>query len=193
MIHLAAANYGALRPVVSGASSVIAAGGAVALSWRSRAKWEPSEEDLSKGPQKVGGLVAAVLIAILWLESKSSPRSHFVVSLTIATTVVCVVALIAYSFLISMQTFTLITASNEIAKSQKIIGGFILTRKAREILRERQDLTVQDLFEGTAFDVDKVWTRPSRAIAKSLFVVCYLALTVSGTVALAGAAILAGG
>lgn len=193
MIFLADSNYGALQPVVSDAGSIIAAGGAIALAWRGRFNWEPSEQDVSGGPQKVGGLVAAILIVILWVSAHGSPRSQFLVPLVVGTAAICVVALCAYSFLIGLQTYTRIGVVDGHAQNQKIIGGFALTAQARKILNERSDLTVQGLFEGSAYDVDRVWTRPSRAAAKVLFVVCYLSLAISGTVALAAAAILISG
>jgi hypothetical protein len=190
MIFLAVSNYGVLRHVVSGASSIIAAGAAIALTWRGRAKWEPSEEDIRQGPQRVGGLVAAIFIAVLWFENKSSPKSHLLISVAIIGAAICVLTLLAYSFLIASKTLTLKYVVNGVVKERKIIGGFRRTANTKTVLKERKNLTMQELFAGTAYDVDKVWTPRSRAVAKVIFVACYLALTVSGTVALAGAAML---
>lgn len=190
MISLAVSNYGVLRPVVSGAGSIIAAGAAIALTWRGRAKWEPSEEDVKEGPQRVGGLVAAIFIAILWFENKGSPKSHLLIFVAIIGAAICVVTLLVYSFLIAMKTFTLKRVVNGAVKEQKIIGGFKRTANTKTELKKHGNLTMQDLFAGTAYDADKVWTPRSRAVAKVIFVACYLVLTVSGTVALAGAAML---
>lgn len=195
MIPLAGSDYGVLQPVVSDAGSLVAATVAIASTWRGRAKWEPSEEDVSAGPQRVGGLVAAILIAVLWFQTNGSSKGHrFLIPLVIILAIVCVASLCLYSFLIAMQTYEKQRVlPNGTLRKQKVIGGFALTRRAKSTMAEREDLTIQDLFEGSAYDVDRVWTRQSRAIAKLLFVLCYLGLTVSGTVALAGAAILVGG
>jgi hypothetical protein len=38
------------------------------MGFRGRAKWEPSEEDVSAGPQKVAALITAVGIVIIWVR-----------------------------------------------------------------------------------------------------------------------------
>jgi hypothetical protein len=193
MTFLADSNYGVLQPVVSDAGSIMAAGGAIALAWRGRTAWEPSEEDLSGGPQKVGGLIGAILIVILWVYAHGSPKDHFLIPLIIAAAVTCFVALCAYSFLIAVQTYSRVSVVDGKAKAEKVVGGFVLKPEAKEIKKKHAGLTVQRLLEGSAYDVDRVWTRPSRALAKLLFVVGYLGLVISGTVALASAAILISG
>lgn len=47
---------------------------------------------------------------------------------------------------------------------------------------------MQRLLEGAAYEIDKVWSRPSRQLAKTSFVLAYLGLTISGTIALAAGA-----
>jgi hypothetical protein len=92
-----------------------------------------------------------------------------------------------------MQTYTQVCAVDGVISSRKIIGGFVLTAQAKKKMRNAEVPTVQQFFEGSAYDVDRLWSRFSRSSAKLLFVVCYLALTISGTVALASAALLIGG
>ena len=76
-------------------------------------------------------------------------------------------------------------------EEKNVIGGFNLTDNAHEVIKSHK-LTVQKFFAGTAYDSDEVWTRPSQALAKQLFVVGYIGLVASGTIALAVAAILIG-
>lgn len=196
LLDVAANHYGVLQPVVSTAGSIMGAGVAIGLTFRKRAKWEPSEEDIRKGPERVGGLVGAILIAILYFETKNSSKSsgdhRLLIILAIAGVAVCVAALLAYGFLTSLQTYTQVCAVNGVISNRKIIGGFALTPQAKENMGKARVPTVQQFFEGSAYDVDRVWTRTSRSWAKLLFVVFYLALTISGTVALASAAILLG-
>jgi hypothetical protein len=75
------------------------------------------------------------------------------------------------------------------SKKIKIIGGLRLTKTAREMI-DKRNLTVQKYFEGTAYDVDIVWTRSSRAFSKILFVLVYIGLVFCGTVGLATLAII---
>jgi hypothetical protein len=56
----------AFDQIVADAGALIAAAGAILVSWKGRARWEPWEEDVPKGPQQVAGLVTAVAIGVLW-------------------------------------------------------------------------------------------------------------------------------
>jgi len=47
-------------------------------------------------------------------------------------------------------------------------------------------------YKGVANDPDRVWSRLSRGLSKSLFVLAYLLFTVAGTTALASVGILVG-
>jgi hypothetical protein len=94
VIPLAATEeYGPLSDVVAAAGSIIAASGAIALAWRGRTKWEPSEQDLDKGPQKVGGLLAAVLISVLWFQTVTGNSQPPLGFLAILLSDICLVSL----------------------------------------------------------------------------------------------------
>ena len=101
-----------------------------------------------------------------------------------------VIFLLAYGFLVATQTFEIIySPSANKYTTKNIIGGFWLTKEALSLKKKHKVTSTQEFLKGAEYDVDKVWSRPSRALAKLLFVVCYLGLTVSGTLALACAAI----
>jgi hypothetical protein len=191
VIIVAATKYGALAPLVSTVGCLVAAAGAIGLAWRGRARWEPSEEDVATGPQKVGGLVAAVAIAVLWASANNSDSDGLLVRLAISLAALAVGALLAYSFVISTQTYevVIVPARGADPVTRKVIGGFKLTKNAKRVAADRP-LTTQDILAGNQYDVDRVWTRSSLALAKVIFVACYLALTVSGTIAIASAAML---
>jgi hypothetical protein len=183
-------NYGSLSDVVSAAGSIIAAALAIAQGWRKRARFEPSEEDIPKAPERVGGLVTAVIIGILWLQTRFALDVGFLTKLAIALLIACVAFLCIYGFLVGMQSYEIIFApSRNTVGSRKIIGGFWLRRHGKNMKRE-EHITTQELLAGAAYDPDKVWSRISRNLAKTAFVICYLGLTVSGTVALACVAII---
>jgi len=182
-------NYGALADVVAGAGSLSAVAVAVRMSFMGRASWEPCEQDVPAGPQKIGGFVSALAIAIIWVcarDANSKMSTHLVV-IAILFGVATVFFLIAYGFLIGTMTFTR-PGSTKKKKEEKIIGGFCLTLSAS--VAKASGLTIQEFFDRGSHKPDYVWTRSSRALAKQMFVVAYLGLVSSGTIGLATASIL---
>lgn len=190
MILAQRSDYGSLAPLVKTAGTLMSATIAIGLSWRRRARWEPAEEDLAGGPARVAGLLTAVGIALIWSQLANREHLSLLLRLALWFAGVCVLSLLLYGALISTMTYTKVIspAANQ-TKEQKIVGGFVLTPRAREVIRTRQ-LTVQRAFEGALYDADEIWTRGSRALAKGLFVLCYATLVVSGSIALTCAAIL---
>ena len=176
-------EFGPLTGLVGTVGSIFAAGVAIALTWRGRARWEPSETDIAKGPERVGGLVTAVLIVILFVVTRPQGSVGLLPVLAILLLVVCVASLLAYSYITGTNTY------DDAKRDRKIIGGFKLTPRAKREMRARK-LTEQRFFGTVDFDPDEVWPRSSRSLAKLVFVALYLLLVVSGTVAIAAAAIL---
>jgi Ca2+/H+ antiporter len=185
-----ATEYGPLSNLVATAGAVIAAGAAIAFAWRGRMNWEPSEDDIPKGPQKVGGLIAAVTIVVIWSQYFEVSHLPQVKDIAWVLLGITVLSLLAYILLVTTQTYTkIVSPEANRTEKRKIIGGFWLTTEAKRIKRQKK-VTVQELLKGAAYDEDKVWSRLSRALSKICFVLCYLGLTVCGTVALASAAMI---
>jgi hypothetical protein len=179
-------DYGALGTIVATAGSIMAAGTAIGYSWRGRIQqWEPSEQDLPKGGQKVGGLVAAGLVVLLWSEMRDATDVPALNRLIIGSLAITLVFLLLYSFLVGTQKYTRWEGTK---KAYTVIGGYRLTPIARK-KRNENGAPVQQVFKGLEYDPDRVWTRGSRQLAKTSFVLLYIGLTVSGTVALASAAV----
>jgi hypothetical protein len=176
-------EFGPLTGLVGTVGSIFAAGVAIALTWRGRARWEPSETDIAKGPERVGGLVTAVLIVILFVVTRPAGSSGLLPALAIFLLVVCVASLLAYSYITGTNTY------DDVKNGRKIIGGFKLTPRAKREMRVGK-LTEQRFLSVVDSDPDEVWPRSSRSLAKLVFVALYLLLVVSGTVAIAAAAIL---
>lgn len=186
-------EYGPLTQLVSSAGSIMAAAGAIILSFKGRARWEPSEEDIPKGPQKVAGLAVAVVIAVLTTTARPE-RQGMLASLAVASAAASVLFLLVYGYLVGLHTYKkvlVVDATNGRTVDSKIIGGFRLTENARETI-EKQRVTVQRFLEGVAYDPDEVWTRPSRVIIKQLFVAAYIGLIGFGAVGLSAASLLLG-
>jgi len=166
-------TYGPFQTLVSGVGSLTATVAAIALGFRKRASWEPSDQDVESGPQRVGSLLAAVVIAILWTQFREPSHAVELSRLAIALAVGCAMFLLAYGFLIGTQTYHIQQTSAGGLTRRNIIGGFALTDKARREAEE-QHLTIQQILERFDYDCDRVWPRPSRSLAKLLTVVFYL-------------------
>jgi hypothetical protein len=182
---MVAADYGPLTDVVATAGAVAAAGGAIAFSWKGRASWEPSEQDVQAGAQKVGGLIASVLIALMWASWRNGKHIGTLETTALVLLALTLIFLLIYGYLVGVQTYTV---QRHDGTTEHIIGGFWLTSEAKKS-RAKHNVTIQELLEGAAYDVNKLWSPPSRQLAKSSFVLGYLGLTICGTVALAAAAI----
>jgi hypothetical protein len=179
-----APDYGPLKEVVTAGGSIIAAGGALFAAWRGRATFEPSAEDLPQGAQKVGGLLASLAIALMWVSWRDGRHNGSLVTTAIALGVLTFVFLIVYASLIGLMTYKVI----EIDGSEtRVVGGFWLCTAAKE--KKQAGETTQEILEGGAYDVEKLWSRGSRQLAKLAFITGYLGLAICGTVALAAAAI----
>jgi len=161
---------------------------AIALAWRRRSKWEPSEEDISGGPAKVGGLLAAVALAVIWSQLISPDKRDTLTSLALWAAAVTLACLLAYGFLVAVSTYRLQTPSSTLPKN--IIGGLWLTEEASKRLKKKPPRSLDELL--AEIGVERTWPRSSRALSKTLFVTMYLGLTVAGSVALtcAGALVL---
>lgn len=182
---VAADKFGPLADPVATAGAIIAASVAIGLAWRRRAKWEPSEEDIPRGGQRVGALIAGIAIALMYAEWRAAEHIPSLNKAAIVLGGLTLVALLVYAYLVNLQTYKVV---GESGPPSRVIGGFWLTSEARESKRQHHK-TTQELLAGAAYDVEKLWSRHSRGLAKLAFLVCYLALTVCGTVALTAAAI----
>jgi len=186
---LASTSYGGLSGLVSAAGSLIAAAGAITLSWKGRARWEPSEEDVPRAAQKVAGLLIAVLIVAIWYWLRTPAQAVAVTRLAIASAIACVSLLLFYGLLVAVLTYesTYVSRDGQ-PTSRKIIGGFWVTGRARDECRKGR--TLQETLRRASYDPDVVWPRLGRALAKLCFSLCYIGMVTGGSVSLAAGAIL---
>jgi ABC-type uncharacterized transport system substrate-binding protein len=188
-------DYGIFTDLVKGAGFLVSATTAIGLTWRGRARWEPSEEDIPRGPQKVAGLASAVALAFLWsfyADSSHLPGLKLISTWSVGS---CILGLIIYGYLISVQTYygphALSGPGVTDSPRRKIIGGLWLLPGPRRLARRTANpITTQEQLDNSDHNPDKIWSRPSRGLAKTTFVVFYLVLTVAGTVALTSASML---
>jgi hypothetical protein len=186
-------DYGVFAKIVAVSGTILAAGSAIGLGWRRRAKWEPIEQDVPAGPQKVGSLVSAVSIALLFAFLNDLKYAR-----TLGTTAAwclggTIVALVVYTLLFSIvYEKEAIAAGAQPPKTVrvKVIGGTWLTPVARAKLGFDGAETIQDLYDGAAYNKDRVWPKIAQQLAQALFILAYLGLVCAGTIALACASIL---
>jgi len=186
-------DYGVLSNIVTTAGSLVSATTALTLGWRGRASWEPSEQDISKGPQKVASLISAVSVALVWVYLRQPEQIDWTSKVTIFGAIFTASFLLLYGFVSATQTyFREIGDSSSDTKRENVIGGFSLVPEARDFIRDHKTVTLQEYFRIVSYDFDRVWKRSSRALAKQLFVLVYMGLTVSGTISIASASMLVG-
>lgn len=189
-------NYGIFTNIVANAGAIMAVVAALGLAWRGRTKWEPSEEDVPKAPQKVAGLLSAVAIAVVWASFQQPEHAPVLSMLALTLGLAALVCLCAYVFLVASLTYSQVRSKGpKVVDQHNIIGGFRYTEQSLQIINEKRRLgnappTPGELFKAAGYNPDRVWTRPSRAIAKVLTILFYVGLIATGTVALASAAIL---
>jgi len=201
-------NYGAFAPIVSAAGTIVAMGAALTLGWKGRAKWEPVEEDVSRAPQKVASLVAALMVVLIWAQWNDLRFKNELTTLVIKCSIALIASLVIYGLLNGLVYIAVRKKRGQPAASTeteeiKIIGGVWLNKNAKAHVGKpegpqsdgeppSQILTVQRMFSLAQYDKDELWSRPSQQLAKMLFTLSYLGLMISGTVALGSGAILTG-
>ncbi|SRR6266446_1265069 len=187
------ADYGVLTGLVGGIGALIAASTAIMLSFKGRQKWEPSEEDIPKGPVKVVGTLTAVGVGLLYYwasQLRYNENTYFWITIVCAFSLV--LGFLAYVILITVYTYERQIVVEGEMKEDKIIGGFWLTSQAREVQQQYPETknNIQRLLQGAAFNVDDVWPRVSRALAKVFFLLAYFTIIIGGCLALAAVAIM---
>jgi hypothetical protein len=186
-------GYGALGGIVAAAGSVMAAGGAITLAFKGRARWEPIEEDVPKAPAKAAALATAVCVVLIWAAARRRHDPGWLVPLCLGCLIATFVGMCLYVWLVQVHTFTAKFATGRRhAVCRKVIGGLWLTTDAKKAMLHRPDgpIPLQRLFEGAAYDKNLLWSGNSQFAAKLLFLVAFLALQVCGSLSLASAAIL---
>src|SRR5215471_20653937 len=104
-------NYGSLTGLVTTAGTLMSAALALGLTWKRRARWEPSEEDIPKGSQRVAGLLTAVATAIIWTQFATPSGIPVLTRVAISCGIASVVFLLLYGYLVSAQTYVVVRST----------------------------------------------------------------------------------
>lgn len=183
-------QYGALSQLVSVATSLVAAAGAIGLAWRGRAvpAWEPKDEEVPDGAQKVAGVLTAAAIAYEWAGLRKPGHATTLNVLLLVFGITTLLSLIIYGFLKGTRTVVAKVAQpNGGTRDVDVISGF--RPKDDHAARQLATDTIQNVFAGALYDPDRVWTRESRQLAKITILLSYIALMICGTLLLATAAL----
>ena len=171
------------------AASLLGAAATLTLTFKGPWKWEPAEEDLPMGLRKIGGLLGAIALAILYVRYYTPEHASFLTNLAVGLGALALVSFLIYGALIRIYIYIKKVADTPgKVRSYKIIGGLWLTAAARKALKKQP--VIQMIFEGAAYNEDAVWPRPARALSQVLFNLSYLGLVVGGMLALTTASML---
>jgi hypothetical protein len=173
-------NYGPFGQIVSVATGGIAAISAILVAWKRRASWEPTEEEVPTGGQKVSAVMALVALVYVYVSINRDNLSKFVTA-EVSFGIALLISLLIYVFLISTCTY-------QGDASKKIVGGLWTTTFARNELANSAGETLQGLLRRSAFERDRIWSRAAQASAKVLFMLAYVGIIFCGTVAVTLAA-----
>jgi hypothetical protein len=167
----------------------MSAAGVLAATWKKRAPWEPVVDDIPNGPQRVGGLLSALGIALLW-GNRSNLDTASLTNAAIVLGIVCGVSLLFYVLLVTSFVYVKkVAVGPQQVRDEKIVGGFWLLPG---VIQHRKGRTLQRILETREHDPDAIWSRLSRALVKICFILAYFGLSAGGTVALAAASLLVG-
>jgi hypothetical protein len=190
---MAFADYGVFAQTVAAGGTIAATAAALRLTFKGRARWEPAEEDIPRGAQKVCGLLICVFIATIWYKFMISKTLSADRLITLAWSCAggALASLLGYGILVGVYVYYREVATSPRRTRQiNIIGGFWLTPEGRRSYRANAPLSKQNLLKGAAYDPDLVWPRISRALARQSFLVAYIALVGFGTLAFTAASML---
>ncbi|HYE24709.1 MAG TPA: hypothetical protein VEG32_05865 [Clostridia bacterium] len=189
-------DFGIFAPIVAAGGTIIAMGFALAVAWKGKSDWEPVEEDFPKLLRRIGGTVSACIVALIWVQWYGVGHMRTLTSLAAWCLGGLIASAIVYIMLYSVvykavRVLPNTSRANPRTEEVRVVGGLWLRESAKKRLnRKGGPETVQELFEGAAYDKDLLWDKSVQQLSKALFAIGYLGLTTTGTVALGVTSIL---
>jgi hypothetical protein len=180
-------NYGPFAPVVGYAGAIMAAGAALFLLWGGKMrKWRPPEEDLPGTAQTFVFLLCSVGMVLQWYFAVPDSLEWFLGSVALLATG-SVFCFLKYSGLLGTYIYIKrIATGPESVCEVRILGGRELRPEA-EKKRSERGVDVQRLLEGSAYNVDLLWSREALQWVKQRVILFFILTLVLGTSALTGA------
>jgi hypothetical protein len=177
-------EYGVFASIVAAAGSLAAAGAAITLAFKKRARWQPPEETVPAAVSRISALIAMIFIALIYVFYQTLGAG-----LLAFIAVACLIAaLYALTVAIKVNTNYSFFYPTRIESDRKL-GGDVLTNEAERITKQR-GLPQQQLFEDAQGNKDLVWTRSSQSSVQIRSTLSYIGLISFGTCALAAVSLL---
>lgn len=178
-------DYGDLAPLIKAAGWLVSSAAALMLSWLGRfKKWIAVKDEL---PQiaTVCRLLTIALLALFWfLSATDLTQGHWLVRVIIGSVTLAVLLFLINNF--ALTNFIYKSRAPD-GKDIQILGGLWLKEDAR--LNLAKD-TIEGILAGNAYVKDRVWSRPSQGLAKTLVYMTFIAFTGSGSAVVAAGALL---
>ncbi len=185
-----ASQYGPFASLVGYGGAIMAAGSAMYAMWGGKMKtWRPPSEDLPGAAQKIVLLICGVFMVVEWYFAEPS-RTGWMIGAVTLMSLSCAGSFLAYNGLIQTYSFSKPNVvGNGKIETEKILGGRELRPEAETKRRER-GIETQELLEGAAYKVDRLWDRPSLRWVKTRVLLLFMLTLVFGTSALTTASFL---
>jgi hypothetical protein len=186
-MHMASTDYGPFAPVIGYAGAIMAAGATLFLLWGGKMrKWRPPEEDLPGTAQALVFLLCGVGMVLQWYFAVPESLEWFLGSVALLA-VAAVLCFLRYNSLLGTYIYVKRIATGPTSvREVRILGGSALLPEA-EKKRGELGIDVQRLLEGSAYNVDLLWSREARQGVKQRVVLFFILTLVFGTSALTGA------
>ncbi len=173
-------NYGPFAPLFGYVGSIVATVyGIWTLIWKKKV-WKTPQEIL---PSTIRGLLAVILgigMVYIWLNAKPQ-NIDSIINIAIIFAFIAIISFILYFALLRILTYEKIEALNSTqTKSTEVIGGLWLRKSAKIAMTNYGVRTIQELFKGSSYNLDELWSRFSQELSKSIIVILYLAIVTSG-------------
>lgn len=151
--------------------------------------WKSPEEDLPETAPRIVAIISGIIMVFVWLyASPDTMDTLFTIAITCG--IILVISYLIYYFCISVFVYKkekkVANTVNE-TESVDIIGGFLLKKSAKETKEKKKIASTQELFAGAAYDPDKLWSRTSRSLTKTVIIFLFLVIMVSGTIGITSA------
>lgn len=177
-------NVGPFAPFVGYLSALIAAVYAIwTLIWKKKV-WKTPQDIL---PSTIRGLIAVILgigIVFFWLTTVPETINNTMKLSFILIGIAVVSFILYYAFIRSYSYDKLLAKENNQTDTVTILGGLWLTKEAKKTLLKKKITDIQELFKGSAYNIDLLWSRLSQETLKTLIVIFYLLIVVGGTLGL---------
>ena len=177
-------DYGVFANIVAIAGSLASAAAAIRLAFMKRSNWQPPEESLSAASGRFATLLAMIVIALLYVFGARVG----LVWLGIVTVSFFGIAILSLAIAIKTNIQYSFYYPRRDDASRKL-GGNVLTAEAT-LIKEKNGVTEQRMFEDAQGDKDLVWTKLSQASVNIRSTISFILLIGFGTCSLAAAAML---